>query len=109
MVEATQAYHPKVFNSIRCLTEYYAREEAKHQRREGFGLSPEGHRHHGPPLAGHAAAGVRGSREGVSNRQESSGRPRLAVVTQVADLTRDEARRIAATITKLPQCGDASS
>jgi len=33
MVEATQAYHPKVFNTIRCLTEYYAREEAKHQIR----------------------------------------------------------------------------
>jgi hypothetical protein len=64
-----------------------------------------------PPLAGHAAAGVRGSCEGVSNRQESSGRPRLAVITQIADLARDEPRRIAATITKLPQYwrGDASS
>lgn len=33
MVETTQAYHPKVFNTIRCLTGYYAREEAKHQIR----------------------------------------------------------------------------
>ena len=71
MVETTQAYHPKVFNTIRCLTGYYAREEAKHQiRARGQKVSD----YLPKLLAGHAAAGVRGSREGVSNRQVSSGR-----------------------------------
>jgi len=33
MVEATQAYHPKVLRAIRCLAKYYAREETKEQIR----------------------------------------------------------------------------
>jgi len=39
MVEATQTYHPKVFNTIRCLTEYHARAEAKRQIRAGEKVS----------------------------------------------------------------------
>jgi hypothetical protein len=33
MVEATQAYHPKVLNAIRVIAEMYARQEAKEQIR----------------------------------------------------------------------------
>ena len=33
MVEATQAYHPKVLNAIHAIAKCYAREEVKHQIR----------------------------------------------------------------------------
>ena len=33
MVEATQAYHPKVLRAIECVARYYATQEAKEQIR----------------------------------------------------------------------------